>query len=162
MLSLLLALLLGYLIIWPFSAMAALALAWLGLAPSEAVLCRSIDTFVLYTALVLWLLCAHRAVRNALWLAGVALALRPCWMLGGRALMFDSVRQAMQWAHRVLGLEGALLLIAFMGSLARYDCELDSWMLPTLRVTPVAALLSLDQQVSLRVTALSEGKTLLQ
>jgi len=76
--------------------------------------------------------------------------------------MFDSVRQAMQWAHRVLGLEGALLLIAFMGSLARYDCELDSWMLPTLRVTPVAALLSLDQQVSLRVTALSEGKTLLQ
>lgn len=29
--------------------------------------------------------------------------------------MFDSVRQAMQWAHRVLGLEAVLLLIAFYG-----------------------------------------------
>ncbi|WGV20719.1 hypothetical protein QIY50_26400 [Pseudomonas putida] len=72
---LLLALLLGYLFIWPFSAIAALALAWLGQAPSEAVLSSSIGSFVLYPALVLWLLCARLAVRNALWLACVSLAL---------------------------------------------------------------------------------------
>lgn len=78
--------------------------------------------------------------------------------------MFDSVRQAMLWAHRVLGLTfSALLLVAFfMGSLALYDRELDSWMLPALRVTPVAAPLSLDQQVLPRVAVLSEGKELLQ
>ena len=72
---LLLALLLGYLFIWPFSALAALAFAWFGQAPSEAVLSSSIGAFVLYPALVLWLLCARRAVRNALWLVGVALVL---------------------------------------------------------------------------------------
>lgn len=78
--------------------------------------------------------------------------------------MFDNVRQAMLWAHRVLGLAfSALLLVAFfMGSLALYDRELDYWMLPALRVTPVAAPVSLDQQVLPRVAALSEGKTLLQ
>lgn len=75
-LRLLLALLLSYLFIWPFSAMAALALAWLGQAPSEAVLSSSIGAFVLYPPLVLWLLCARRAVRNALWLACVSLALQ--------------------------------------------------------------------------------------
>ncbi|OII56613.1 hypothetical protein BIW19_16890 [Pseudomonas putida] len=72
---LLLALPLSYLFIWPFSAMAALALAWLGQAPSEAVLGSSIGSFVLYPPLVLWLLCANRAVRNAVWLACVSLAL---------------------------------------------------------------------------------------
>ncbi|MFD2640941.1 PepSY-associated TM helix domain-containing protein [Pseudomonas japonica] len=78
--------------------------------------------------------------------------------------MFDSVRQAMLWVHRVLGLGfSALLLIAFfMGSLALYDRELDSWMLPALRVAPAAAPLSLDQQVLPRVASLSEGKALLQ
>ncbi|HDS1705653.1 PepSY-associated TM helix domain-containing protein [Pseudomonas putida] len=78
--------------------------------------------------------------------------------------MFDSVRQAMLWTHRVLGLGfSALLLIAFfMGSLALYDRELDSWMLPALRVAPAPAALSLDQQVLPRVVALSEGKALLQ
>lgn len=78
--------------------------------------------------------------------------------------MFDSVRQAMLWAHRVLGLGfSALLLVAFfMGSLAVYDRELDSWMLPALRVAPAAAPLSLDHQVLPRVAGLSEGKTLLQ
>ncbi|KIC83571.1 MULTISPECIES: PepSY-associated TM helix domain-containing protein [Pseudomonas] len=78
--------------------------------------------------------------------------------------MFDSVRQAMLWAHRVLGLGiSTLLLIAFfMGSLAVYDRELDSWMLPALRVAPAAAPLSLDQQVLPRVAGLSEGKALLQ
>lgn len=72
---LLLALLLSYLFIWPFSAMAALALKWLGQAPSEAVLSSSIGAFMLYPPLALWLLCARRAVRNALWLACVSLAL---------------------------------------------------------------------------------------
>lgn len=72
---LLLALLLSYLFIWPVSAMAALALAWLGQAPSEAALSSSIGSLVLYPPLVLWLLCARRAVRNALWLACVSLAL---------------------------------------------------------------------------------------
>lgn len=72
---LLLTLLLSYLFIWPFSAIAALALEWLGQAPSEAVLSSSIGAFVLYPALVLWLLCARRAVRNALWLVCVALAM---------------------------------------------------------------------------------------
>ncbi|PYG78401.1 MULTISPECIES: PepSY domain-containing protein [unclassified Pseudomonas] len=78
--------------------------------------------------------------------------------------MFDSVRQAMLWAHRVLGLGfSALLLIAFfMGSLALYDRELDSWMLPALRVAPVPAPLSLDQQVLPRVAGLSEGRVLQQ
>lgn len=78
--------------------------------------------------------------------------------------MFDSLRQAMLWAHRVLGLGfSALLLVAFfMGSLALYDRELDSWMLPELRVAPAAAPLSLDQQVLPRVAGLSEGKALLQ
>lgn len=72
---LLLALLLSYLFIWPFSSIAALALAWLGQAPSEAVLSSSIGAFALYPALVLWLLCARRAVRNASWLVCVALAM---------------------------------------------------------------------------------------
>ncbi|MFD2640942.1 hypothetical protein [Pseudomonas japonica] len=72
---LLLALLLSYLFIWPVSALAALALAWLGQAPSEAVLSSSIGAFVFYPPLALWLLCARRAVRSALWLACVALAL---------------------------------------------------------------------------------------
>ncbi|MFT2158600.1 hypothetical protein [Pseudomonas putida] len=72
---LLLALLLAYLFIWPLSALAALALAWLGQAPSEAVLSSSIAAFVLYPPLVLWLLCARRVLRNSLWLAGGALAM---------------------------------------------------------------------------------------
>lgn len=74
-LLLLLALLVSYLFIWPFSAMVALVLAWLGQAPSEAVLGSSIGAFVLYPPLVLWLLCARRAVRNALCVAGVSLVL---------------------------------------------------------------------------------------
>lgn len=78
--------------------------------------------------------------------------------------MFDSVRQALLWAHRVLGLgfSGLLLIAFFMGSLALYDRELDSWMLPTLRAAPTTAPLSLDHQVLPRVASLSEGKPLLQ
>ncbi|PYG78400.1 MULTISPECIES: hypothetical protein [unclassified Pseudomonas] len=72
---LLLALLLAYLLIWPLSALAALALAWLGQAPSEAVLSSSIAAFVLYPPLVLWLLCVRRRVLNSLWLGGVSLAM---------------------------------------------------------------------------------------
>ncbi|AZL69435.1 MULTISPECIES: hypothetical protein [Pseudomonas] len=72
---LLLALLLAYLFIWPLSALAALALAWLGQAPSEAVLSSSIAAFVLYPPLVLWLLCARRLVRNSLCLAAVSLVM---------------------------------------------------------------------------------------
>lgn len=78
--------------------------------------------------------------------------------------MFDSVRQAMLWAHRVLGLgfSGLLLIAFFMGSLALYDRELDSWMLPSLRVAPSTTPLSLDRQVLPQVASLSEGKALLQ
>lgn len=72
---LLLALLLAYVFTWALSAQVALGLAWLGQAPSEAVLSSSIAAFVLYPALVLWLLCARRARRNALWLGGLAVAL---------------------------------------------------------------------------------------
>lgn len=67
--------LLAYLFIWALSAQVALGLAWLGQAPSEAVLSSSIAAFVLYPALVLWLLCARRARRNALWLTSLALVL---------------------------------------------------------------------------------------
>lgn len=78
--------------------------------------------------------------------------------------MFDSVRQAMLWAHRVLGLgfSGLLLIAFFMGSLALYDRELDSWMLPSLRAAPSTTALSLDRQVLPQVASLSEGKALLQ
>lgn len=78
--------------------------------------------------------------------------------------MFDSVRQAMLWAHRVLGLgfSGLLLIAFFMGSLALYDRELDSWMLPSLRAAPSTTALSLDRQVLPEVASLSEGKALLQ
>ncbi|RCL26422.1 hypothetical protein C6A77_11995 [Pseudomonas sp. AFG_SD02_1510_Pfu_092] len=72
---LVLALLLAYLFSWALSAQLALGLAWLGQAPSEAVLSSSIAAFVLYPALLLWLLCARQARRNALWLSGLALAL---------------------------------------------------------------------------------------
>ncbi|RCL26421.1 PepSY domain-containing protein [Pseudomonas sp. AFG_SD02_1510_Pfu_092] len=78
--------------------------------------------------------------------------------------MFDSVRQAMLWVHRVLGLgfSGLLLIAFFMGSLALYDRELDSWMLPALRVAPATTPLSLDRQVLPQVASLSEGRALLQ
>lgn len=78
--------------------------------------------------------------------------------------MFDSVRQAMLWAHRVLGVgfSGLLLVAFFMGSLALYDRELDSWMLPALRVAPATTPLSLDRQVLPQVASLSDGKALLQ
>ena len=78
--------------------------------------------------------------------------------------MFDSARQSLLWLHRILGLgfSGLLLIAFFMGSLALYDRELDSWMLPSLRVAPSSAPLSLDQQVVPRVASLSEGKPLLQ
>lgn len=71
----LLSLLLAYLFIWPLSALGALALAWLGQAPSEAVLSSSIAAFVLYPPMVLWLLCARRVLRNSLWLAGGSLVM---------------------------------------------------------------------------------------
>ncbi|GEM_PF-4268957 len=72
---LLLAMLLAYLFTWALSAQLALTLAWLGQARSEAVLSSSIAAFVLYPALVLWLFCARRARRNALWLTASALVL---------------------------------------------------------------------------------------
>lgn len=72
---LLLAALLAYLFTWAFSAVVALGLAGLGQAPSEAVLSSSIAAFVLYPVLVLWLLCARRTLRNALWLTSLSLAL---------------------------------------------------------------------------------------
>ncbi len=72
---LLLAMLLAYLFTWALSAQLALVLAWLGQARSEAVLSSSLVAFVSYPALVLWLLCARRARRNALWLTAIALAL---------------------------------------------------------------------------------------
>ncbi|WP_225932804.1 hypothetical protein [Pseudomonas oryzicola] len=72
---LLLAMLLAYLFSWALSAQLALMLAWLGQARSEAVLGSSLAAFVSYPALVLWLLCARRARRNALWLTAIALAL---------------------------------------------------------------------------------------
>lgn len=78
--------------------------------------------------------------------------------------MFDSVRHAMLWLHRVLGVgfSGLLLVAFFMGSLAVHDRELDNWMLPQIRVAPSAAPFSLDRQVAAQVARLSEGKALLQ
>lgn len=78
--------------------------------------------------------------------------------------MFDSVRHARLWLHRFIGVgfSGLLLVAFFMGSLAVYDRELDSWMLPQIRVSPGAASFSLDQRVVAQVARLSEGKPLLQ
>ncbi|MCY1383014.1 hypothetical protein D9M69_710980 [compost metagenome] len=63
--------------------------------------------------------------------------------------MFTSVRQALLWVHRFIGVgfSGLLLIAFFMGSLAVYDRELDSWMLPHIRLAPLDAPLSLDQRV---------------
>lgn len=49
--------------------------------------------------------------------------------------MFTRVRQALLWMHRIIGIgfSGLLLIAFFMGSLAVYDRELDSWMLPQIR-----------------------------
>lgn len=78
--------------------------------------------------------------------------------------MFDSARQAMLWMHRFIGLgfSGLLLIAFFMGSLAVYDRELDSWMLPQIRLAPVDAALSLDQRVVPQVASLTGAKPLMQ
>ena len=64
--------------------------------------------------------------------------------------MFTRVRQALLWMHRIIGIgfSGLLLIAFFMGSLAVYDRELDSWMLPHIRLAPVDTPLSLDHRVS--------------
>ena len=71
---LLLALSVAYLCTWAFSAQLALILAWLGQARSEAALTSSITAFIAYPALVLWLFCSRRPLRNALCLTALALA----------------------------------------------------------------------------------------
>ncbi|MFL6611490.1 MAG: PepSY-associated TM helix domain-containing protein [Pseudomonas sp.] len=78
--------------------------------------------------------------------------------------MFDSARQSMLWLHRFIGVgfSGLLLIAFFMGSLAVYDRELDSWMLPQTRLAPVDAPISLDRRVLPHVASLSEGKPLMQ
>jgi uncharacterized iron-regulated membrane protein len=78
--------------------------------------------------------------------------------------MFTSVRQALLWMHRSIGIgfSGLLLIAFFMGSLAVYDRELDSWMLPHIRLAPVDTPLSLDQRVVPHVARLTEGKPLMQ
>lgn len=65
----------AYLFAWAASALAALGLARLGQAPSEAVLSSAIAAFVLYPPLVLWLLCARQALRHLVGLTGLSLAL---------------------------------------------------------------------------------------
>ncbi|WP_024618913.1 PepSY-associated TM helix domain-containing protein [Pseudomonas kilonensis] len=78
--------------------------------------------------------------------------------------MFTSVRQALLWVHRFIGVgfSGLLLIAFFMGSLAVYDRELDSWMLPHIRLAPLDAPLSLDQRVVPHVASLTQGKALMQ
>lgn len=78
--------------------------------------------------------------------------------------MFTRVRQALLWMHRIIGIgfSGLLLIAFFMGSLAVYDRELDSWMLPQIRLASVDTPLSLDQRVVPHVASLTQGKPLLQ
>lgn len=78
--------------------------------------------------------------------------------------MFDSARQSLLWLHRFIGIgfSGLLLIAFFMGSLALYDRELDRWMLPQLRLAPLATPLSLDRHLLPQIERLSEGKPLLQ
>ncbi len=78
--------------------------------------------------------------------------------------MFTSIRQALLWMHRFVGIgfSGLLLIAFFMGSLAVYDRELDSWMLPHIRLAPVDTPLSLDHRVIPQIASLTQGKPLMQ
>jgi uncharacterized iron-regulated membrane protein len=78
--------------------------------------------------------------------------------------MFTSIRQALLWMHRFVGIgfSGLLLIAFFMGSLAVYDRELDSWMLPHIRLAPVDTPLSLDHRVVPHIANLTQGKPLMQ
>ncbi|WP_063342530.1 MULTISPECIES: PepSY-associated TM helix domain-containing protein [Pseudomonas] len=78
--------------------------------------------------------------------------------------MFTSVRQALLWMHRFVGIgfSGLLLIAFFMGSLAVYDRELDSWMLPHIRLAPIDTPLSLDHRVVPHIAGLTQGKPLMQ
>lgn len=78
--------------------------------------------------------------------------------------MFASVRQALLWMHRFIGIgfSGLLLIAFFMGSLSVYDRELDSWMVPQIRLASSDSPLSLDQRVVPQVARLTEGKPLMQ